>query len=142
MLPYLVIISKVTRRWVADWSVIAISAAFLIQSYQNPIASEYDLFEEIILLAILIIVEYSRRNDRLTDFAINTAVIGLISIEGSSVWHQVANSWAVVFYILIVAYLQQDEAVKSGEHGKFVTACLGITVAMVLTVILSPHSKD
>ncbi|MGB0201058.1 MAG: hypothetical protein ACPF9X_07025 [Candidatus Poseidoniaceae archaeon] len=137
MLPYLVIISKVTRRWVADWSVIAISAAFLIQSYQNPIASEYDLFEEVILLAILIIVEYSRRNDRLTDFAINTAVIGLFLSKAVLFGTSWLIPWAVVFYILIVAYLQQDEAVKSGEHGKFVTACLGITVAMVLTVILS-----
>ena len=38
---------------------------------------------------------------------------------------------------LIVAYLQQEDAVKSGEHGKFVTASLGIALAMVLTVILS-----
>ena len=136
MLPYLVIISKVTRRWVADWSVIAISAAFLIQSYQNPIASEYDLFEEFVLLAILIVVEYSRRNDRLTDFAINTAVLGLF-LSKAVLFGQLVNPVAVVFYILIVAYLQQEDAVKSGEHGKFVTASLGITVAMVLTVILS-----
>ena len=137
MLPYLVIISKVTRRWVADWSVIAISAAFLIQSYQNPIASEYDLFEEFVLLAILIVVEYSRRNDRLTDFAINTAVLGLFLSKAVLFGTSWLIPWAVVFYILIVAYLQQEDAVKSGEHGKFVTASLGIALAMVLTVILS-----
>ena len=137
MLPYLVIISKVTRRWVADWSVIAISAAFLIQSYQNPIASEYDFFEELVLLAILIVVEYSRRNDRLTDFAINTAVLGLFLSKAVLFGTSWLIPWAVVFYILIVAYLQQEDAVKSGEHGKFVTASLGIALAMVLTVILS-----
>ena len=137
MLPYLVIISKVTRRWVADWSVIAISAAFLIQSYQNPIASEYDLFEELVLLAILIVVEYSRRNDRLTDFAINTAVLGLFLSKAVLFGTSWLIPWAVVFYILIVAYLQQEDAVKSGEHGKFVTASLGIALAMVLTVVLS-----
>ena len=141
MLPYLVIISKITRRWVADWSIIAISGAFLIQSYQNPIASEYDLFEELILLAILvIIVEYSRRNDRLSDFAINTAVIGLFLSKAVLFGTSWLIPWAVVFYILIVAYLQQD-AVNSGEHGKFVTASLGITVAMVLTVILSAFER-
>jgi len=137
MLPYLVIISKVTRRWVADWSVIAISGAFLIQSYHNPIASEYDLFEELILLAILIIVEYSRRNDKLTDFAINTAVLGLFLSKAVLFGTSWLIPWAVVFYILIVAYLQQEDAVKSGEQGKFVTASLGITLAMALTVILS-----
>ena len=137
MLPYLVIISKVTRRWVADWSVIAISGAFLIQSYQNPIESEYDLFEELILLAILVIVEYSRRNDKLTNFAINTAVLGLFLSKAVLFGTSWLIPWAVVFYILIVAYLQQEDAVNSGEQGKFVTASLGITLAMVLTVILS-----
>ena len=49
--------------------------------------------------------------------------------------------WAVVFYILITAYLQQQDAVESGKHGKFVTASLGITLAMVLTVILSTFER-
>lgn len=141
MLPYLVIISKVTRRWVADWSMIAISGAFLIQSYQNPIASEYDLFEELILLAILVIVEYSRRNDRLSDTAINISVANLFLSKAVLFGTSWLIPWAVVFYILITAYLQQQDAVESGKHGKFVTASLGITLAMVLTVILSTFER-
>ena len=141
MLPYLVIISKVTRRWVADWSIIAISGAFLIQSYQNPIASEYDFFEEIILLAILVIVEYSRRNERLSDFSINTAISGLFLSKAVLFGTSWLIPWAVVFYILITAYLQQQDAVKSGEESKFVTASLGITIAMILTVILSAFDR-
>ena len=141
MLPYLVIISKVTRRWVADWSIIAISGAFLIQSYQNPIASEYDFFEEIILLAILVIVEYSRRNERLSDFSINTAISGLFLSKAVLFGTSWLIPWAAVFYILITAYLQQQDAVKSGEESKFVTASLGITIAMILTVILSAFDR-
>ena len=137
MLPYLVIISKVTRRWVADWSIIAISAAFLIQSYYNPIASEYDLLEEIILLTILVIVEYSRRNNRLTDFAINAAIVGLFLSKAVLFGTSWLIPWAVVFYILISAYLQQQDAVNSGIQSKFVSASLGITLAMILTVVLS-----
>ena len=137
MLPYLVIISKVTRRWVADWSIIAISGAFLIQSYHNPIASEYDFFEEIVLLAILIIVEYARRNNKLTDFAINTAILGLFLSKAVLFGTSWLIPWAVVFYILISAYLQQQDAVNSGTHSKFISASLGITLAMVLTVVLS-----
>ena len=137
MLPYLVIISKVTRRWVADWSVIAISGAFLIQSYYNPVASEYDLLEEIILLTILVIVEYSRRNDRLTDFSINIAIVNLFLSKAVLFGTSWLIPWAVVFYILISAYLQQQEAVESGKQRKFVSASLGITIAMALTVVLS-----
>ena len=141
MLPYLVIISKVTRRWVADWSVIAISGAFLIQSYHNPIASEYDFFEEIILLAILVIVEYARRNNKLTDFAINTAILGLFLSKAVLFGTSWLIPWAVVFYILISAYLQQQDAVNSGAHSKFISASLGITLAMVLTVVLSAFER-
>ena len=141
MLPYLVIISKITRRWVADWSIIAISGAFLIQSYQNPIASEYDLFEELILLAILVIVEYSRRNERLSDIAINISVACLFLSKAVLFGTSWLIPWAVVFYILITAYLQQQDAVNSGKQGKFVTASLGITLAMVLTVILSSFER-
>ena len=141
MLPYLVIISKVTRRWVADWSMIAISGAFLIQSYSNPIASEYDLFEELILLAILVIVEYSRRNERLSDIAINISVANLFLSKAVLFGTSWLIPWAVVFYILITAYLQQQDAVNSGKHAKFVTASLGITLAMVLTVILSTFER-
>ena len=141
MLPYLVIISKVTRRWVADWSVIAISGAFLIQSYANPIATEYDFFEELILLAILIIVEYSRRNNRLSEFAINLSVVGLFLSEAVLFGTSWLIPWAVVFYILITAYLQQQDAVSSGQQSKFVTASLWITLSMVLTVVLSAFER-
>ena len=137
MLPYLVIISKVTRRWVADWSVIAISGAFLIQSYYNPVASEYDLLEEIILLTILVIVEYSRRNNRLTDFSINIAIVNLFLSKAVLFGTSWLIPWAVVFYILISAYLQQQDAVNSGKQSKFVSASLGVTLAMILTVVLS-----
>ena len=141
MLPYLVIISKVTRRWVADWSVIAISGAFLIQSYANPIATEYDFFEELILLAILIIVEYSRRNNRLSEFAINLSVVGLFLSEAVLFGTSWLIPWAVVFYILITAYLQQQDAVSSGQQSKFVTASLWITLSMILTVVLSAFER-
>ena len=141
MLPYLVIISKVTRRWVADWSIIAISGAFLIQSYHNPIASEYDLLEEIILLAILVIIEYSRRKERLSDFSINIAITGLFLSKAVLLGTSWLIPWAVVFYILITAYLQQQDAVNSGKESKLITASLGITVAMVLTVILSAFDR-
>ena len=141
MLPYLVIISKITRRWVADWSIIAISGAFLIQSYQNPIASEYDLFEELILLAILVIVEYARRKERLSEFAINLSVVGLFLSKAVLLGTSWLIPWAVVFYILIIAYLQQQDAVNSGKQAKFITASLGITLAMVLTVILSSFER-
>ena len=141
MLPYLVIISKITRRWVADWSIIAISGAFLIQSYQNPIASEYDLFEELILLAILVIVEYSRRNERLSDIAINISVACLFLSKAVLFGTSWLIPWAVVFYILITAYLQQQDAVNSGKQGKFVTASLGITLATVSYTHLTLPTK-
>ncbi len=141
MLPYLVIISKVTRRWVADWTIIVISGAFLIQSYFNPIASEYDFFEELVLLSILIMVEYSRRKDRLSDFSINSAIIGLFLSKAVLFGTSWLIPWAIVIYIMIVAYLLQKDAVESGNEGKFVTASLGITLAMMLTVILSVFNR-
>ena len=141
MLPYLVIISKVTRRWVADWSIIAISSAFLLQSYFNPIASEYDFFEEIILLSILVIVEYSRRNERLSDFAINSAILGLFLSKAVLYGTSWLIPWAVVFYILVTAYFLQQDAVDSKEDKKFITASLTILLAMIVTVILSAFDR-
>ena len=141
MLPYLIIISKVTRRWVADWSIIAISTAFLLQSYFNPIATKYEFFEEIILLAILVIVEYSRRNDRLSDFAINSAILGLFLSKAVLYGTSWLIPWAVVFYILVTAYFLQQDAVNSKEDKKFITASLTILLAMVVTVILSAFDR-
>ena len=141
MLPYLIIISKVTRRWVADWSIIAISTAFLLQSYFNPIATKYEFFEEIILLAILVIVEYSRRNDRLSNFAINSAILGLFLSKAVLYGTSWLIPWAVVFYILVTAYFLQQDAVNSKEDKKFITASLTILLAMVVTVILSAFDR-
>lgn len=141
MLPYLVIISKVTRRWVADWSIIAISAAFLLQSYYNPIASEYDFFEELILLTILVIVEYSRRNDRLSDFSINSSILALFLSKAVLYGTSWLIPWAVVFYILVTAYFLQQDAVNSGEDRKFITASLTILLAMIVTVTLSAFDR-
>ena len=141
MLPYLIIISKVTRRWVADWSIIAISTAFLLQSYFNPIATKYEFFEEIILLSILVIIEYSRRNDRLSDFAINSAILGLFLSKAVLYGTSWLIPWAVVFYILVTAYFLQQDAVNSKEDKKFITASLTILLAMVVTVILSSFDR-
>ncbi|MEC7229516.1 MAG: hypothetical protein VXV95_05635, partial [Candidatus Thermoplasmatota archaeon] len=87
------------------------------------------------------IIEYSRRNERLTDTAINISVANLFLSKAVLFGTSWLIPWAVVFYILITAYLQQQDAVTSGKHAKFVTASLGITLAMVLTVILSTFER-
>ena len=80
MLPYMVIISDVTRKWVANSTIIAAGASFFLQSYLNSDGFYYDNFDTLLILALLVTGEIGRLKGKIDDFA-HFALLGLLVLS-------------------------------------------------------------
>lgn len=137
MLPYMVIISEVTRKWVANCTIIAAGASFFLQSYLNSDGFYYDNFDTLLILALLITGEIGRLKGKIDDYA-HFSLLGLLVLSSPVLLGSGALiPWAIVIYTISSSYLMLDKVHKNPEENSALGATLALFTSMILSVILS-----
>jgi hypothetical protein len=136
MLPYLLIVSKITRTWVANWSMIAAGFSFFVQSHLTG-GFHYEYFDAVILLALLVTGEMGRHKGHLSDWA-HFVALGLMVLSDSVLFgNDPYIPWAIVLYSVASSYMMMDKAEKSGERKDAFEASAAMFGSMLMAVILS-----
>ena len=136
MLPYLLIISKVTRPWVANWTFIAAGASYFIQSYLSG-GFHYQYLEIIIILALMATGEIGRRKGILNDWA-HFVTLGLLVLSESVLFgDDPLIPWGIVLYTIGSSWSMMDTAQKEDNKKKSLEASSALFGSMVMAVILS-----
>ncbi len=137
MLPYLLVISKVTRRWVANSTIIAAGASFFLQSHLNANGFYYEYFDSVLIIALLVTSEIARSKDKIDNFAhfalLGTLVLSSPVLLGSNV----LIPWTIVIYTIITSYLMLSEAQENQEEKSALGASSALFTSMSLSVLLS-----
>ena len=137
MLPYLLIISKVTRRWVANSTIIAAGASFFIQSYVNSNGFYYEYFDSILIIALLATSEIARSKDKIDNFAhfalLGTLVVSDPVLMGSNY----LIPWTIVIYTIVTSYMMLSEAQENQEEKSALGASSALFTSMMLSILLS-----
>ena len=137
MLPYMVIISDVTRKWVANSTIIAAGASFFLQSYLNSDGFYYDNFDSLLILALLVTGEIGRLKGKIDDFA-HFALLGLLVLSSPVLLGSGALiPWAIVIYTISSSYLMLDQVQKNPEEKSALGATSALFTSMLLSVVLS-----
>ncbi len=137
MLPYLVIISKVTRPWVANSTMIAAGAAFFLQSHLNDSGFYYQYFDVLIIISLLAVGELGRLKGKLSDFA-HFLTLALVVLSSSVLFgDDTLVPWTIVIYSLVSSYLMMDKAQKIGDENSAFGASTALFTTMLLSVVLS-----
>ena len=137
MLPYMVIISDVTRKWVANSTIIAAGASFFLQSYLNSDGFYYDNFDTLLILALLVTGEIGRLKGKIDDFA-HFALLGLLVLSSPVLLGSGALvPWAIVIYTISSSYLMLDQVQKNPEEKSALGATSALFTSMLLSVVLS-----
>ena len=136
MLPYLLIISKVTRRWVAN-GIIAAGASFFIQRYVNSNGFYYEYFDSILIIALLATSEIARSKDKIDNFAhfalLGTLVVSDPVLMGSNY----LIPWTIVIYTIVTSYMMLSEAQENQEEKSALGASSALFTSMMLSILLS-----
>ena len=126
MLPYMVIISDVTRKWVANSTIIAAGASFFLQSYLNSDGFYYDNFNTLLILALLVTGEIGRLKGKIDDFA-HFVLLGLMVLSYPvSLVSGTLVLWVTVIYTISSTYLMLDQVKKNPDE----KSALGATSAL------------
>ena len=137
MLPYLVIISKVTRKWVANCTIIAAGASFFLQSYLNGNGFYYDNFDSLLIIALLVTGEMGRLKGKIDDFA-HFSLLGLLVLSSPVLFGSGAIiPWAIVIYTISTSYLMLDQVQKNPDEQSSIGATSALFTSMLLSVVLS-----
>ena len=137
MLPYLLIISKVTRRWVANSTIIAAGASLFLQSYLNSNGFYYDYFDSILIIALLVTSEIARSKDKIDNYA-HFALLGTIVLSSPVLMgSNVLIPWTIVIYTIITSYLMLSEAHENQDEKSALGASSALFTSMTLSVLLS-----
>ncbi|MGY8754281.1 MAG: hypothetical protein ACKVIR_01190 [Candidatus Poseidoniales archaeon] len=136
ILPYLLIVSKVTRAWVANWTFIAAGVSYFIQSYLSG-GFHYQYLEVVIILALLATGEIGRRKGALGDWA-HFVTLGLMVLSESVLFgDDPIIPWGIVLYTIGSSWSMMDHAQKEGDKRKSLEASSALFGSMVMAVILS-----
>ena len=137
MLPYLLIISKVTRRWVANSTIIAAGASFFLQSHLNSNGFYYEYLDSILIIALLVTSEIARSKDKIDNFA-HFALLGTLVISSPVLLGSNALiPWTIVIYTIVTSYLMLSEAQENQEEKSALGASSALFTSMSLSVLLS-----
>ena len=136
MLPYLLTISKVTRTWVANMTMIATGFSFFIQSHWMG-GFEPGWLEGFILITVLVTGELGRQKGHLSDWA-HFVTLGLLVLSKSVLFGDDPYvPWAIFLYAIVSSYLMMMEAEKSGEKDVAFEASAATAGSMIIAVLLS-----
>ena len=131
MLPYLVIISKVTRPWVANSTMIAAGASFFLQSHLNSSGFYYEYFDVLIIIALLTVGELGRQKGKLSDFA-HFITLALVVMSSSVLFGDDSLvPWTIVIYSLVSSYLMMDKAHKNSDENSAIGASSALFTTML-----------
>ena len=136
MLPYLLVISKVTRNWVANATMIATGFSFFIQSHWMGGFEPWWL-EATILICILTSGEVGRQKGHLSDWA-HFVTLGLLVISESVLFGDDPYvPWAIFLYAVISSYMMMIKAESSDDEKIAFEASAATAGSMIIAVILS-----
>ena len=136
MLPYLLVVSKVTRTWVANLTMIAAGFSFFVQSHWMG-GFEPGWLEATILIAVLASGEVGRQIGHLSDWA-HFVTLGLLVLSKSVLFGDDPYvPWAIFLYAVISSYMMMVKAEKSGDKQVAFEASAATGGSMVIAVILS-----
>ena len=136
MLPYLLVISKVTRNWVANMTMLAVGFSFFAQSHFMG-GFEPSWLEFTILIVVLISGEFGRQKGHLSDWA-HFVTLGLLILSESVLFgDDPYTPWALFLYAVISSFIMMQDAEKSGDKQRAFEASSATAGSMLLAIILS-----
>ncbi len=137
MLPYMVIISKVTRKWVANCTIIAAGVSFLLQSYLNGDGFYYANFESLLIIVLLVTGEMGRLKGKIDNYA-HFSLLGLLVLSSPVLFSSgYLIPWAIVIYTITTSYLMLDQVQKNPDEHSSLGATSALFTSMLLSVVLS-----
>ena len=140
MLPYLLVISKVTRNWVANMTMLAVGFSFFAQSHFMG-GFEPGWLEFTILVVVLFSGEMGRKNGHLSDWA-HFVTLGLLVLSESVLFgDDPYTPWALFLYAVISSFMMMMEAEKSGDKQRAFEASSATAGSMVIAIILSVFDR-
>ena len=140
MLPYLLVISKVTRNWVANLTMIAVGFSFFAQSHFMG-GFEPAWLEFTILIVVLLSGELGRQKGHLSDWA-HFVTLGLLVLSESVLFgDDPYTPWALFLYAIISSFMMMLEAEKSGDKQKAFEGSSATAGSMVIAIILSMFDR-
>ncbi len=136
MLPYLLVLSKVTRTWVANLTMIATGMSFFIQSHSMG-GFEPGWLEATILIAVLASGEVGRQIGHLSDWA-HFVTLGLLVLSKSVLFGDDPYvPWAIFIYAIVSSFMMMQKAEKSADKQVAFEASAATAGSMIIAVILS-----
>ena len=136
MLPYLLIISDVTRNWVANWTMLAAGFSFFMQSNFFD-GFHYEHFDAVILLALIVTGEIGRQKGHLSDWA-HFVTLGLMILSDAVLFGSDPYiPWTIVAYTVVSSYTMMLKAEKSGLKEDAFGASTAMFGSMFMAVVLS-----
>jgi len=136
MLPYLLVISKVTRNWVANMTMVAVGVSFFAQSHFMG-GFEPAWLEFTILIVVLLSGEAGRQKGHLSDWA-HFVTLGLLILSESVLFgDDPYTPWALFLYAMITSFAMMIEAEKTDDKQKAFEASSATAGTMVIAIILS-----
>jgi len=136
MLPYLLVISKVTRNWVANMTMIAVGFSFFAQSHFMG-GFEPSWLEFTILVVVLVSGELGRQKGHLSDWA-HFVTLGLVVLSESVLFGDDPYiPWTLFLYAVISSFMMMQEAEKTGDKNKAFEASAATAGSMFIAIILS-----
>ena len=136
MLPYLLVISKVTRNWVANCTMMAVGFSFFAQSHFMG-GFEPAWLEFTILIVVLMSGELGRQKGHLSDWA-HFVTLGLMVLSKSVLFgSDPYTPWALFLYAIISSFMMMLEAEKTGDKDKAFEASAATAGSMFIAIVLS-----
>ena len=136
MLPYLLVISKVTRNWVANLTMLAVGFSFFAQSHFTG-GFEPGWLEFTILIVVLFSGEIGRKKGHLSDWA-HFVTLGLLVLSESVLFgDDPYTPWALFLYAIISSFMMMMEAEKTGDKKTAFDASAATAGSMFIAIILS-----
>lgn len=140
MLPYLLVISKVTRNWVANLTMLAVGFSFFAQSHYTG-GFEPGWLEFTILVVVLFSGEIGRKKGHLSDWA-HFVTLGLLVLSESVLFgDDPYTPWALFLYAIISSFMMMMEAEKSGDKNVAFNASAATAGSMIIAIILSVFDR-
>ena len=136
MLPYLLIISDKTRKWVANMTVLAAGGSFFIQSYMAG-GFHYQHFEALILCSLVITGEFARQRGNLSNWA-HFSMLGLLVLSDSVLFGEDPwIPWIIVAYTIVSSWMMMRSAEINDNPNEAFEGSAATFASILITIILS-----
>ena len=140
MLPYLLVVSKVTRNWVANMTMVAVGFSFFAQSHFMG-GFEPGWLEFTILIVVLMSGEAGRQRGHLSDWA-HFVTLGLLILSESVLFgDDPYTPWSLFIYAVISSFMMMMDAERNENKQTAFEASSATAATMVLAIILSAFDR-